>query len=177
MATSLKTQNTGDASLHHKVKNARIGIAVAQWNSEITFALRDGAKKFLAEHGLAEENIHIHLVPGAYELPLAAQYLLEIGNMDAVIAIGCLIKGETPHFHYISESVSLSLNNVALKYNKPVAFGVLTVDALEQAQERAGGKLGNKGEEAAEAVLQMLNMKETVKDISANRGRIGFAGR
>ncbi|RYD81681.1 MAG: 6,7-dimethyl-8-ribityllumazine synthase [Sphingobacteriales bacterium] len=176
MSTTLKTENS-EITLHEKVKKAKIGIAVAQWNKEITFTLRDGAKAFLEKHDISGENIHIHLVSGAYELPLAAQFLLELGNMDAVIAIGCLIKGETPHFHYISESVSLSLNNVALKYNKPVGFGVLTVDALEQAQERAGGKLGNKGEEAAEAVLQMLSLKETVQDNSRKGKQIGFAGR
>jgi 6,7-dimethyl-8-ribityllumazine synthase len=176
MSTALKVPTT-ISIINDKAKKARIGIVVAQWNSEITFSLRDGAKAFLETNGIAEENIHIHLIPGAYELPLAAQFLLELGNCDAVIAIGCLIKGETPHFHYISESVSLSLNNVALKYNKPVSFGVLTVDTLEQAQERAGGKLGNKGEEAAEAALQMLSLKEDVKEISANRAKIGFAGR
>lgn len=177
MSTALKTDKLPTVPLHDKVKKARIGIAVAQWNSDITFALRDGAKSFLASHGIEEENIHIHLIPGAYELPLAVQYLLELGNMDAVIAIGCLIKGETPHFHYISESVSLALNNVALKYNKPVSFGVLTVDTLEQAQERAGGKLGNKGEEAAEAALQMLSLKEVVQENSRRGKQIGFAGR
>ena len=176
MSTALKVPTT-ISIINDKAKKARIGIVVAQWNSEITFSLRDGANTFLKTHGIAEENIHVHLIPGAYELPLAAQFLLELGNCDAVIAIGCLIKGETPHFHYISESVSLSLNNVALKYNKPVSFGVLTVDTLEQAQERAGGKLGNKGEEAAEAALQMLSLKEDVKEISANRAKIGFAGR
>ena len=173
MATALKDHSAEKAPLHESVAKKKVGIVVANWHTDITYTLAEGAKKTLLEAGLEEDNIIQQPVPGSFELPLAAQLMLEMGHMDAVIAIGCLIKGETPHFHYISESVTLTLSQLNVRYAKPVAYGVLTVDTLEQAQERAGGKHGNKGEEAADAVLQMLSLKETLRQAPTKKG-IGF---
>ncbi|MBA3706950.1 MAG: 6,7-dimethyl-8-ribityllumazine synthase [Bacteroidetes bacterium] len=138
----------------------RIGIVVAEWNSAITGALRHGAVKILLENGVAENNITIMDVPGSFELTLGAQFLCEDKNIDAVICLGCVIQGETRHFDFICNAVANGITNVSLKYNKPVIFGVLTPDTLQQAQERAGGKHGNKGDEAAVTVLKMVNLKK-----------------
>jgi 6,7-dimethyl-8-ribityllumazine synthase len=173
MSTAYKPV-TAELTLSEKLTKAKIGIAVAEWNPEITNPLMEGAKSFLLKSGIAEENILVHGVPGSFELPLAAQLLFELAHMDAVICIGCLVKGETDHYHYISDAVAKGILNVGLKYNKPSAFGVLTVDNIEQAQERAGGKLGNKGEEAADAVLKMLALKDKVKEESRPKSGIGF---
>ena len=170
MATHIKTSNTA-IKISDDVKRKHIGIVVAEWNKDITGALLEGASTALKAAGI--ETISIKWVPGAFELPLGAQYLIELANADAVIAIGCLIKGETPHFHYISEAVTGSLSRLNLQYIKPVVYGVLTVDAHEQAKERAGGSLGNKGEEAALVALQMLQLREEIK-AESGRKKVGF---
>lgn len=139
----------------------KIGIAVAEWNDQITGALAEGAKLALKDAGIPENQIWIHPVAGSYELPLASAYLLDAG-CDAVIAIGCLIKGDTPHFEYISEAVTQGIMRLNLDTRKPVIFGVLTTLTLQQALERAGGSLGNKGYEAAVAALKMLQLKATL---------------
>src|SRR5688500_4283162 len=141
MSTAFKPVSV-EVSLTEKLSKARIGIAVAEWNPEITNALLEGAKQYLLKSGIKEENILDHQVPGSFELPLAAQFLFEIAHIDAVICIGCLVKGETDHYHYIADAVSKGILNVSIKYNKPAGFGVLTVDNIEQAQDRAGGKFG-----------------------------------
>jgi len=134
----------------------KVGIVIAEWNEEITLALLSGAKDFLLRSGIPASRIIEQLVPGSFELPLAAQRLAMKKDMAGVICIGCLVKGDTPHFDYISQAVSHGIMDVGLKFNKPVVFGVLTVNTLQQAIERAGGKLGNKGEEAAATLLRMI---------------------
>ena len=136
----------------------RIGIAVSEWNSGITEKLFEGAKKALLENGVKEKNILRKNVPGSFELPLAAQFFCQT-NTDAVICVGCVIHGETRHFEFICQAVALGIKDVSLKYNKPIVFGVLTTDNLQQAKDRAGGKHGNKGIEAAISVLKMLELK------------------
>lgn len=136
--------------------NKKIGIIVAEWNAEITKALLEAAYESLLSHGVKEENITIKSVPGAFELSLGAQYLSQMSDIDAVIVLGCVIMGDTPHFDYICQSVSYGITEVGLKYNKPVIFGVLTTLTLQQAQDRCGGKHGNKGTEAAMTALKML---------------------
>jgi 6,7-dimethyl-8-ribityllumazine synthase len=173
MSTAFKPVSV-EVSLTEKLSKARIGIVAAEWNPEITNALQEGAKQYLLKSGIKEENILIHHVPGSFELPLAAQFLFEMSHVDAVICIGCLVKGETDHYHYISDAVSKGILNVSLKYNKPAGFGVLTVDTIKQAKDRAGGKLGNKGEEAADAVLKMLALKDTAREESKPKSGIGF---
>jgi 6,7-dimethyl-8-ribityllumazine synthase len=138
------------------LKSKRFAIVVAEWNDEITEPLFDGAYHALIELGAKKSNIIRKNVPGSFELPLAAQQMAEQKNIDAVICIGCVIQGDTPHFDYICQAVAYGIMKVNLKFNKPVAFGVLTTLNKKQALERAGGKLGNKGEEAALTVVKML---------------------
>jgi 6,7-dimethyl-8-ribityllumazine synthase len=138
----------------------RFGIAVAQWNTEITGSLYDGAYQFLIKHGIAKDHITTIEVPGSFELTSGADILLTKNNLlDSVICLGCVIQGETRHFEFICNAVANGLTQVSLKYNKPVIFGVLTTDTFEQAKARAGGKLGNKGEEAAASAVQMAILR------------------
>lgn len=133
----------------------RFGIVVSQWNAEITGNLLNGALSVLEKQGATAENIRIAEVPGSYELISGADILLRDETLDAVICLGCVIQGETRHFDFICQAVAGGLSDVGLKHGKPVIFGVLTTDNLEQAQERSGGRHGNKGEEAAVTAIQM----------------------
>ncbi len=142
-------------------ENMRLGIVVAEWNWEITSALAQGAVDTLKKHGAPEENISIKYVPGTFELPLGGQFFAELDNVDAVILLGCVIQGETRHFDYICEGVTQGTKDLNLKYNKPFIFGVLTTNDEQQALDRAGGKLGNKGDEAAVTAIKMLALKES----------------
>ncbi len=146
----------------------RVGIVVAEWNIEITGALRDGAVKTLLTHGVTESDIVVIYVPGSFELTYAAQLLCEDKTIDTVICIGCVIQGETRHFDFICDAVAQGVTNVSLKYNKPVIFGVLTPNTQEQAQDRAGGKHGNKGDEAAVTAIKMAQLKKSVKTRMVN---------
>lgn len=137
------------------LKPFKIAILTAKWNWGITNELMQGAEHYLSSCG----NIRLvkKFVPGAFELTIGAQKLAEISDIDAVVALGCVIKGDTPHFDYICQAVAQGITQVSIKYNKPIAFGVLTTLTLQQAEERAGGKYGNKGMETAASVLQVLN--------------------
>ena len=141
----------------------KIAIVVSEYNNEITSALRDGCIETLKKYGVKEKNIFIEFVPGAFELPLAAKWLFEKKKSDAVIALGCVIKGETDHDKYINYSVSQALMNLSLQTKVPFVFGVLTVNNFQQAKDRAGGKNGNKGVECAVTVLKMLALKGKLK--------------
>lgn len=134
----------------------KFGIVVASWNADVTEALYHGAHEALISLGAKKDHIIRKDVPGSFELPLAAQWLAEDKDIDAVICLGCVIQGDTPHFDYICQAVAQGIMKVNLSTGKPVAFGVLTTLNKKQALERAGGKLGNKGEEAAVTVIQML---------------------
>ena len=123
----------------------KFGMVVSEWNSEITFALAEGAYRALIKWGASEKDIQIKYVPGAFELPLGAQFFLNSGQADAVICIGCVIQGDTKHFDFICEAVSNGIKDLNLKYNAPVIFGVLTPNTLEQAKDRAGGFMAIKG--------------------------------
>ena len=136
----------------------RFGIVVAEWNSEVTFALAEGAVNTLKKHGAATENIVIKYVPGTFELPLGAQYFAEHENVDAIIVLGCVIQGETRHFDFICQGVTQGIMDLNLKYNKPFIFGVLTTENQQQATDRAGGRLGNKGDEAAVTAIKMVDL-------------------
>lgn len=134
----------------------KVAIIVSEWNEEITEALFEGAHRSLLEAGFKKRNIIRKNVPGSFELPLGAQWMAERKDIDAVVCVGCVIQGETAHFDYICQAVAEGVMKVNLKYGKPVAFGVLTTLNKQQAEDRAGGKYGNKGEEAALTVLKML---------------------
>ena len=142
-------------------ENMRFGVVVAEWNIEITSALAEGAVNTLKKHGAKDDNILLKFVPGSFELPLGAQYFAELENVDAVLLLGCVIQGETRHFDYICEGVNQGTMDLNLKYNKPFVFGVLTTDNQQQALDRAGGKHGNKGDEAAITAIKMVHLKNT----------------
>ena len=139
-----------------KLGQKKIAIVVAEWNEEITESLFEGAYNALLELGLQKKNILRANVPGSFELSLCAQLMAQRKDVVAVICLGCVIQGETPHFDYICQAVANGITSVNLKYNKPIAFGVLTTLNKKQAMDRAGGKYGNKGEEAAVTVVKML---------------------
>jgi 6,7-dimethyl-8-ribityllumazine synthase len=141
-------------------QNTRIGIVVSEWNDRITDSLLKGAEDCLLEHGIAKENIQVKHVPGSFELPLGAKWMLEYTDVDAVICIGCIIQGETRHFDFIAQAVADGIMKVGLKYSKPVIFSVLTCNTMEQAEDRAGGKHGNKGVEGAASALKMLALEK-----------------
>ena len=138
------------------------GIVVAEWNSVITDALYQGAYESLVDHGALIQNIFTYSVPGSFELVSGADILLKNRKLDAVICLGCVIQGETRHFDFICNAVAKGIANVALKYSKPVIFGVLTTDNQQQADDRAGGKHGNKGVEAAVTAIKMAYLAETL---------------
>lgn len=160
MSTALKNLSDFDAGSVPDGKGMRIGIVLSEWNQEITSALFDGAVRTLVNSGVSKNDIIITTVPGSFELTLGSQFLCEDKTIDAVIALGCVIQGETRHFDFICDAVAQGITNVSLKYNKPVIFGVLTPDTLQQAQDRAGGKHGNKGDEAAVTALKMAALKK-----------------
>lgn len=139
----------------------KVAIVVSKWNNEITEALFNGAFSVLSGAGITTENILRLNVPGSFELPQGAQAALSI-NPDAVICLGCVIQGETRHFDFICDSVANGIMDVGLRSGKPVIFGVLTTENIQQAMERAGGSLGNKGEEAAIAALEMIDLKRSI---------------
>lgn len=141
----------------------RFGIVVSDWNHNITWKLLDGAVKTLTRHGASENDIIIKHVPGSFELPLAAQWLAENDDLDGVICLGCVIQGETPHFTYVCQGVTQGISNLNLEYNIPFIFGVLTTDTLQQAIDRAGGKHGNKGDEAAVTAIKMAALQKEIE--------------
>ena len=154
MAGPLKS---GKVKSGANLSRKKFAIVVAEWNEEITEPLYQGAYDALLKLGAKKKNIIRKNVPGSFELPLAAQWMAEKKEIDAVICLGCIIQGETAHFDYICQAVAYGVMKVNLKSNKPVAFGVLTTLNKKQAMDRAGGKYGNKGEEAALTALRMLN--------------------
>lgn len=133
------------------------GIVVSRFNSLVTGQLLDGALDCLCRHGAQDRNITVVYCPGSFEIPQVAARLARSGNIDAIICLGCVIRGETPHFDYIAAEVTKGLASLALETGMPIAFGVLTTDSLEQALERAGAKAGNKGWDAALTAIELVN--------------------
>lgn len=152
--TKVKKEKSVDLS------NQRIGIVTAQWNEEITNELLKGCKKTLEQLGAKKKNIISVEVPGSFELPSGAKLFVENKKVDAVICIGCIIKGETPHFDFISAAVSQGIMDLNIHYNIPFVFAVLTTNTLEQAKERCGGKHGHKGNEAAITAANMIALRK-----------------
>ncbi len=136
----------------------RFGVVVTRWNSFITERLLEGALDALRRHGAADDAVTIVRVPGAFEVPLVVQQLCRSGKVDAVVALGCVIRGSTPHFDYVASEVSKGVAQASIESGVPVGFGVLTTDTIEQAVERAGTKAGNKGFEAATTAIEMVNL-------------------
>lgn len=145
------------------IKNARFGIVVGRFNSFVVESLLEGAIDTLRRHGAVDKNIEIVRVPGAFEIPLAAQRMAQAGKYDAIIALGAVIRGGTPHFEYVAGECTKGLAAVMMQHSVPVAFGVLTVDTIDQAIERAGTKAGNKGVEATLSAIEMVNLLGQMK--------------
>jgi len=145
------------------IKNARFGIVVGRFNSFIVDSLLDGTLDTLRRHGALDKNIEIAKAPGAFEIPLVVKRMAQSGKYDAIIALGAVIRGGTPHFEYVAGECTKGLANVMMEFDVPVAFGVLTVDTIEQAIERAGTKAGNKGVEATLSVIEMVNLLGSMK--------------
>ncbi|MBN4080718.1 6,7-dimethyl-8-ribityllumazine synthase [Beggiatoa alba] len=140
------------------IKGARFGIAVARFNSFVVESLLDGALDTLKRHGANESDIEVVRVPGAFELPLVIQRMANKRQYDAIIALGAVIRGGTPHFEYVAGECVKGMSSVSLKADIPISFGVLTVDTIEQAIERSGTKAGNKGAEATLSAIEMVNL-------------------
>lgn len=163
MSTQLKNLSDFSHTTVPSGANYKFGIIVAEWNAEITGSLYNGALKTLLANGVAEENIISLSVPGSFELTGGAEILLsKRSDIDAVICLGCVIQGDTKHFDFICDAVAQGITNVGIKYSKPVIFGVLTTNNLEQAQDRAGGKHGNKGDEAAITAIKMADFSAQI---------------
>ena len=150
---------SGTAKRKVNLAAKKIAVVVSSWNEEITESLFEGAVHSLTSSGVKKSNIFRKNVPGSFELSLGALWMAERKEIDAVICLGCVIQGETPHFDYICQAVAYGVTEVGLRTKKPVVFGVLTTLDMKQALERAGGKYGNKGEEAALTALEMLMFK------------------
>ena len=163
MATKNNNLSAFDSKKVPSGRGKKIGIVISEWNAEITEGLKEGAVKVLLECGTYSRDILTEYVPGTFELPLGAQFLLESKGVDAVIAIGCVVRGETAHFDYVCQGATHGIQDVSLHYNKPVMFCVLTDDTIEQSRARSGGKYGNKGIEAAIGALKMLSLKDKYK--------------
>jgi 6,7-dimethyl-8-ribityllumazine synthase len=171
MASSLKNLSSYDDSAIPSAEPFSFGIVVSEWNREITHALYEGCYDALVKHGAKEDNIFTTQVPGSFELPLGANLLAAREKLDAVICLGCVIKGETPHNDYINRSVASALSQLSLVHTRPFVFGLLTPYTLQQALDRAGGKHGNKGVEAAITAIRMAALK---KELGAPKKKIGF---
>ena len=163
MATQLKNLSDFSHTTVPQGNDYKFAIAVAEWNAEITGSLYNGALATLLKYGVQEDNIFSVAVPGSFELTAAAEMLLQKHeDLDGVICLGCVIQGDTKHFDFICDAVANGLTQVGIKHGKAVIFGVLTTNDQQQAIDRAGGKHGNKGDEAAITALKMANLKATL---------------
>ncbi|NOU17565.1 MAG: 6,7-dimethyl-8-ribityllumazine synthase [Bacteroidales bacterium] len=165
MATKNSNLSAYDPDQIPSAKKMIFGIVVSDWNSDITYALLDGAYKTLTEHGAKEDNILVKHVPGSFELTLGAQFMAEYGDLDAIICLGCVIQGETRHFDFICQSVTHGITELNMNYNIPFVFGLLTTNNMEQAIARSGGKHGNKGVEAAITAIKMAALQKEMEEL------------
>ena len=140
----------------------RVGVVVARFNQAVTDALLAGALEALGKHGVAEDEVDVAIVPGAFELPLCAQRLAATGRYDALVCLGAVVRGETPHFDYVASEAARGVGEVSRRYDLPVSFGILTTDDMEQALARAGGGHGNRGYDAAVTALEMVHVLRAV---------------
>ncbi|MFY0600824.1 MAG: 6,7-dimethyl-8-ribityllumazine synthase [Cyclobacteriaceae bacterium] len=157
MATKNKNLSDHNLSEVKDISGFKIAIVVSEWNEEVTESLYSGAFQTLIDSGASRENIIRKNVPGSFELTLGAQWMAKEEDIDAVICLGCVIQGDTKHFDFICQACATGITEVGLKYDKPVIFGVLTTNDQKQALDRAGGKHGNKGDEAAVTAIKMLS--------------------
>ena len=158
-------QGIQEVSTSIVVEDATVGIVVSRWNSMITEAMLEGAISTLVANGVKKDSITIVRCPGSYEIPLTAQWLLETKRYEGVIALGVVIRGGTPHFDYVCDAVNQGVLDLNLRFSTPVAFGVLTTEDVQQALDRVGDK-GNKGSEAALALLKMIILRRSLNELS-----------
>ncbi|WP_430811788.1 MULTISPECIES: 6,7-dimethyl-8-ribityllumazine synthase [unclassified Carboxylicivirga] len=163
MATSLKNLSDYNIADVPSATDMKFGIVVSEWNTEITEALYEGAYNTLLKHGALEENIVKKYVPGSFELTAGAKYLAEMTDVDAVICLGCVIKGDTPHFDFVCHGVTQGMTLLNVQYPIPFIFGLLTTLDQQQALDRAGGKHGNKGDEGAVTAIKMVHLNQSLK--------------
>jgi 6,7-dimethyl-8-ribityllumazine synthase len=149
-------------------KEMKFGIVVSEWNYEVTGALARGAVETLKKHGVLDENIIVKHVPGSFELTIGGQFFAEYTDVEAIILLGCVIQGETRHFDFICQGVTKGATDLNIKYNLPVIFGLLTTENQQQALDRAGGKLGNKGDEAAITAIKMVSLQNDFENEIVN---------
>ena len=163
MATAYHNLSDYDPVSIPNAEGMRFGIAVSEWNNRVTDALLEGAWGTLLKQGVKESNILVKRVPGSFELTYAASQLADSGRVDAVIVLGCVIKGETPHFDYVCMGVTQGVTQLNATGKVPVIFGLLTTNTMQQAEERCGGRLGNKGDECAIAAIKMVDFYWSLK--------------
>ncbi len=164
MSTALKNLSDYDPANVPSAKNMRFAIVVSEWNSDITNSLLEGAYNTLIKHGANSDSIEIKHVPGSFELTGGATVVAETKSFNAVICIGCVIQGETPHFDYICQGVSYGITRLNIEYKIPFIFCVLTTNTLQQAIDRSGGKHGNKGDEAAVTAIKMVALQQIMNN-------------
>jgi len=158
MATAFQSLSSYNPDIVPDATSMRFGIVVSEWNRQVTERLLEGAYKTLLRHGANPTNIYMEWVPGSFELTFGARRMAENLKLDAVIVIGCVVRGDTPHFDYVCSSVTQGVTELNLKYDIPFIFGVLTTDNMLHAEERAGGRYGNKGDEAAITAIKMIDL-------------------
>lgn len=160
----MATKNLSEYDINSvpSAENMKFGIVVSDWNHNITHNLLEGAYSTLVEHGAKKENIVVAHVPGSFELIFGSKQLAEAKDVDAVIALGCVVRGGTPHFEYVCQGTTYGIAKLNVKYGIPFIFGLLTTDDMQQAVDRSGGSLGNKGTEAAVTAIKMVNLKRNL---------------
>ena len=158
MATAYHNLSDYDFNSVPDASNMRFGIVVSEWNFNITGALLQGAINTLKKHGAKDENITVHTVPGSFELTFGSSLFIKSGEVDAVIALGSVVRGDTPHFDYVCAGTTQGIAQLNAEGKIPVIYGLLTTDNMQQAEDRAGGKLGNKGDECAVTAIKMIDL-------------------
>ncbi|WP_071145424.1 6,7-dimethyl-8-ribityllumazine synthase [Bacteroides ihuae] len=157
MATAYHNLSEYDLKSVPEADTMKFGIVVSEWNDKITGALLDGAVSTLKKHGADPKNILVKTVPGSFELVFGANQMMEYGDLDAIIVLGCVIKGDTPHFDYVCMGVTQGVAQLNASGDIPVVYGLITTNTMEQAEDRSGGKLGNKGDECAITAIKMID--------------------
>lgn len=163
MATKYHNLSDYDFNAVPDASDMRFGIVCSEWNSNITFNLLRGAQDTLKRHGVKEENILVQMVPGSFELTFGSQQMMKSGRVDAVIALGCVVRGDTPHFDYVCAGTTQGLAQLNTTGDIPVIYGLITTNNMEQAEDRCGGKLGNKGDECAVCAIKMIDFARQLK--------------
>lgn len=164
MATAYQNLSSYDFDSVPNASGMKIGIIVSEWNKAVTENLLEGAVNTLEKHGVKDTDILLHRVPGSFELTFGAKMLAKAGQVDAVIILGCVVRGDTPHFDYVCSGVTQGITQLNIDYDIPFIFGLLTTDTMQQATDRAGGKHGNKGDEAAITAIKMISLACSLKN-------------